>query len=96
MYSKVHPVTCTHTHHHDVTDLVILGMVKNTNTWNLENGTWLSYKINKFLTSASDDTLLKSYCLVAEVTFNPGRPDPGQKFLKKLKFLCSHLFVVPS
>ena len=32
IYSKMHPVSCTNTHH-DVTDLVNLGMVKNTKTW---------------------------------------------------------------
>ena len=32
IYSKMHLVSCTNTHH-DVTDFVDLGMVKNTKTW---------------------------------------------------------------
>ena len=38
IYSKMHPVSCTDAHH-DITDLVNHGMVENTKTWNLENGT---------------------------------------------------------
>ena len=32
IYSKMRPVSCTNTHH-DMTDLVNHGMVKNTKTW---------------------------------------------------------------
>ena len=32
MYPKMHPVPCTNIHH-DITDLVNQGMVKNTRTW---------------------------------------------------------------
>ena len=32
IYSKMHPVTYTNTHH-DITDLVNYGMVENTKTW---------------------------------------------------------------
>ena len=32
LYLQIHPVSCTNTHH-DVTDLVNHGMVKNTKIW---------------------------------------------------------------
>ena len=36
----MHPVSCTNTHH-DVTDLINHGMVKNTKTWiSREDGTF--------------------------------------------------------
>ena len=51
----MHLVSCTNTHH-DVTDFVDLGMVKNTKTWI----TWeqkITFPRNKkILTCASDDT----------------------------------------
>ena len=55
IYSKMHPVSSTNTHH-DVTDLVNHGMAKNTKIQNLENGTKLFYELKIFLTCASDDT----------------------------------------
>ena len=52
--SKMHSVSCINTHH-DVTDVVNHGMVKNKKKHEyLESGTLL--KINKFLTCASDGT----------------------------------------
>ena len=48
-------VSCTNTHH-DVTDLVNHGMVKNTKLEYLEKGTLFFYKIQKFLICASDGT----------------------------------------
>ena len=33
IYSKMHPVSCTNTHH-DVTDLVNHGLVNKAKTWN--------------------------------------------------------------
>ena len=52
----MHPGLCSNTHH-DVTDLVNHGMVKNVKLEYLENGTKLFCEINKkFLTCASDDT----------------------------------------
>ena len=49
------PVSFTNTHH-DVTDLLNHGIVKNTKLECLENGTQLFNKIKKFLTCASDNT----------------------------------------
>ena len=49
----MHPVSCTDTHH-DVTDLVNHGIVKNTKHEYLENGKQLSYETKKFLTCTSD------------------------------------------
>ena len=51
----MHPVSFTNTHH-DITDLVNHEMVKNKKLEYLENGTYLFYKIKKFLTCASDDS----------------------------------------
>ena len=52
IYSKMQPVLCTNTHH-DVTDLVNHGMVKNTKTWKSweRNKTFLRNKkiLNAFL-----------------------------------------------
>ena len=54
----MHPVSFTNTHH-DITDLVNHEMVKNKKLEYLENGTYLFYKIKKFLTCASDDSFLE-------------------------------------
>ena len=51
----MHPVSCSNTHH-DVTDLVNHGMVKNTKLEYFENGTELLYEIKNFLNCASDGT----------------------------------------
>ena len=48
-------VSCTNTNH-EVTDLVIYGMVRNTKIWVLENGTELFYEVKKLLTCASYGT----------------------------------------
>ena len=64
----MHPVLCTNTHH-DVTDLVNHGMVKNTKTW-------ISWKRNiiflwnkKILNLCLRWHILRSYRFLAEVTF---------------------------
>ena len=51
----MHPVSCTNSHH-DVTDLVNHGMVKNKEREYLENRTYFSTKKKNLLTFASDDT----------------------------------------
>ena len=69
IYSKKYSALCTNTHH-DITDLVNHGFVKNTKTrisWE-QIITFLKNK-KKFLICASDH-ILKSYRLVAEVSFN--------------------------
>ena len=40
----MHPFSCANSHH-DVTDLVKVGMVKNTKTWIFENRTKIFYEI---------------------------------------------------
>ena len=69
IYSKIYPVSCTNTHH-DVIDLVNNGMFKNTITW-------ISWKWNitflrnkKILNLCLRWHIFRSYCFVAEVTFN--------------------------
>ena len=70
IYPKMNLVSCNNTHH-DVTNLVNQGMVKNTKTWisRERNITFLQNK-KKIITRASNDTFLRSYCFLAEVTFN--------------------------
>ena len=61
----MNPVSHTNTHH-DVTDLVNQGTVKNTKTWiswHLESGAWPFYETKKFLTYASDDTFWEGIVL---------------------------------
>ena len=74
IYSKMHPVLCTDTHH-DVTYLVNHGMVKNTKSWISRewNITFLWNK--KILNLCLIWHILRSYHFVAEVTFkNNFRP----------------------
>ena len=68
-YSKMHPVSCTNTHH-DVTNLVKHRMVKNTKTWisREQKITFLSNK--KILNLCLRRHILRIYSFVAEVTFN--------------------------
>ena len=63
IYSKIHPVSCTNTHH-DVTDLVNDGMVKNTKTWISweQNITFLRNK--KIINMCLRWHILRSYCFV--------------------------------
>ena len=56
MYSKMHSVSCTNTHH-DVIDLTNHGMVKNKKTWISWEWSITFLKNKKILTSASDDTV---------------------------------------
>ena len=67
-YSKTQPVSCTNTHH-DVTDLINHGIVKNTKTWISweRNITFLRNK--KILNLCFRWQILRSYRFVAEVTF---------------------------
>ena len=54
----MHFVSCINTHH-DVTDFVDLGIVKNKNLNILRTEDNFSTKKKKFLTCASDDTFQK-------------------------------------
>ena len=62
-------VSCTNTHH-DITDLLNYGMVKNTKTWI----SWEWHKTflwnKKILNLCLRWHIFRSYCFVAEVTFN--------------------------
>ena len=68
IYSKLHPVSCTDIHH-DVTDLVNHGMLKNTKTrisweWNI------TFQQNKKTVSLCLKWhILRNYCFVLELTF---------------------------
>ena len=67
IYSKIHPVSCSN-NHHDVTDLVNHGMVKNTKTCisTERNITFLQNK--KILKPCLRWQIFRSYSFVAEVT----------------------------
>ena len=69
IYSKMHPISCANAHH-DVTDLVNQGMVKNTKTWISckRNITFLRSK--KILNLCLKWHIFRSYRFVVEVTFN--------------------------
>ena len=64
----MHPVSCTNTHH-DVTDLVNHGIVKNTKNLNILRTEYNFLRNNKILNLGFRWHILRSYCFVAEVTF---------------------------
>ena len=68
IYSKMHPVLCTNTHH-DVIDLVNHGMVKNTKTWISWKRNIIFLRNKKILKLCFRWHILRSYRLLAEVTF---------------------------
>ena len=68
-FSKMHPVLCTNTHH-DVTDLVNHGMVKNTKTWISWKRNIIFLRNKKILNLCLRWHILKSYRFLAGVTFN--------------------------
>ena len=68
IYWKMHPVSCTNTHH-DVIDLKNHGMVKNTKTWISWERNKIFLQNKKILNLCFRWHILRSYHLVAEVTF---------------------------
>ena len=68
LYSKMHLISCTNTHH-DVTDLVNHGMVKNTKTWISWERNIIFLQNKKILNLCFGWHILRSYHFVAEVTF---------------------------
>ena len=81
IFLKVHPVSCTYTHH-DVTDLVNHGMVKNTGTW-ISWGQNMNFLWNKkILNLCLGWCILRSYHFVVEVTFKSNCRTSQLKFLK--------------
>ena len=93
IYSKMYLFSCTNTHH-DVTDSVNYGMVKNTKTWISWTRNIIFLRNQKILNLCLRWHILRSYRFVAEVTLNtkqcpagisprtiPGRiPANSQKF----------------
>ena len=72
IYSKMHPVSCTNTHH-DITDLVNYGIVKNTKTWiSQERNITFLWNI-KVLHLCLRWHILRSYCSAEEVTLNKNK-----------------------
>ena len=68
IYSKMHPVSCTNIHH-DVTDLLNHGMVKNTKTWISWERNIIFLRNKKILNLCLRWYILRSYRFVAEATF---------------------------
>ena len=68
IYSKMFLVSCTNTHH-DVTDSVNRGMVKNTKRWISWEQNIIFLWNKKILYLCLRWHILRSYCFVAEVTF---------------------------
>ena len=66
IYSKMYFVSCTH---HDVTDLVNHGMVKNTKTWISWEQNIIFLWNKKILNLYLKWHILRKYHFVAEVTF---------------------------
>ena len=64
----MHPVLCTNTHH-DVTDLVNHGLVKNTKTWICWKQNIIFLPNKKILDLCPRWHILRSYRFLVEVTF---------------------------
>ena len=69
IYSKMYLVSCTNTHR-DVTDSVNHGMVKNKKTWISWERNIIFLRNKSILNLCLRWHILRSYCFVAEVTFN--------------------------
>ena len=67
IYSKMHPVSHTNTHH--ITDLVNHGMVQNTKTW-ISREWNITFLWNKNSNPCLILHILRSYRFVVEITFN--------------------------
>ena len=68
IYSKMHPVLCNNTHH-DATDLVNHGIVKNAKTWISSKWSIIFLRNKKIFNLCLRWHILRSYCFLAEVTF---------------------------
>ena len=68
IYSNMHPVSCTNTHH-DVTDLLYHSMAKDTKTWISRKWNITFVENKKILNLCLRLHILQSYCFVAEKTF---------------------------
>ena len=75
--------------------LILVGMTKHaqiTQITSLQNLCDISRKKREMNLKFSADSFL---ICVEFIIFNPSRPDPGQREKINLKFLFSHVFVVP-
>ena len=72
IYSEMHPISCTNTHHDD-TDLVNHGMVKNTKTWISWEQKITFLRNKKILNLCLRSHILRSFHFVAEVTLKLGQ-----------------------
>ena len=68
IYWKMHPVSCTNTHH-DVTDLVKHQVVKNTKTWISRERNVIFLSNKKIINLCLRWHIWRNYYFVAEVTF---------------------------
>ena len=68
IYSKIQPVSCTNIHH-DVTDLVHQGMIKNIKTWITWEWSITFLRNKKILYPCLTWHILRSYRFDADVTF---------------------------
>ena len=101
IYSKMHPVSCTNTHHDVIIDLVNHGMFKNARTW-ISWEWYMTFLWNKkILDLRLRWHILRNYHFVAEVTFTNWMQKAldtiigkKQKLLKIDYFYTLLLFVV--
>ena len=83
IYSKIHPVLCTNTHH-DVIDLVNHEMVKNTKTWISWKRNIIFLRDKKILNLYLRWHILKSYRFLAGVTAD-------RRQTESLKSMCEEV-----
>ena len=81
IYLKICPVSCTNIHH-DVTDLVKHGMLKNTKTWISWERNITLLRNKKILNVCLRWDILRSFGFVVEVTFK--EPTPTTQWWAKI------------
>ena len=88
IYSKMHLVSCTNTHH-DITDLVNHGMVKNTKTWIYWEWKITSLRNEKLLNLCLRwyDLIKSENLFVGEVTFKKNKKKILMIVLNWISFL---------
>ena len=91
-YSKMYLVSCANTDC-DVTDLVNHEMVRNTRTWISWEWNIIFLWNKKILNLCLRWHILRSYCFVAEVTFNELQKEIAEKRLK-LHWLLTYCLLI--
>ena len=86
---KMHPVLCTNTHH-DITDLVNHGMVKNTKTWISWKQNIIFLRNKKILKLCLRWHIFRSCRFLAEVTLKVGGSESISKILEKHHQISLH------